>query len=357
MASSFDPSRIRRIWVRAPNWLGDFVMATATFRRLREGFPAAHITVGMRPYLRALLHGVNWFDEAVDAPPFRSPAALWRQVRAMRAQRFDLAVVLPNSLATGLVPFLAGVPYRLGYRQGRPLLMNLGRTAKVLRRWWQPREGPRRVPSPMPSYYHDLLDELGLPPGGLRPELAVTAEADAWVEQHLRDLGIAPGTPLLLLVVGANFGASKLWPPERFAAAARRLQSELGMRALVLVGPKEVELGEQIAAEGDAIALTQPVLPLDRLSALVRRGALMLTGDTGPRHVGVAFDVPVVCLMGPSDPNYTNYCLEHQTVLRKDLPCSPCQRKTCPLGHHDCMRLLTVDEVCEAAVALLARTT
>ncbi|MEO6597717.1 MAG: lipopolysaccharide heptosyltransferase II [Planctomycetota bacterium] len=348
-------SQIRRIWVRAPNWLGDFVMATASFARVRAALPNAHVTVGMRPYLRPLLAGSAFFDEVVDTPRAKGLGDLWRQVRTMKAAKFDLAIVLPNSAATGLAPFLAGVPWRLGYRQGRPLLMNLGGRVANRRHWFQRRLGPRRWPTPMPAYYHDLLDHLGLPPGGMRPELAITAGEDAWVAEHLRSLGIADGTRLLLLVVGANFGASKLWMPERFAAVARHFQERCGMRALVLVGPSEVELGERIAAEGNAIALSKPVLPLDMLKAVVRRGALMVTGDTGPRHLAVAFDRPVVCLMGPNDPNYTRYCMDKTELIRKELECSPCQRKICPLGHHRCMRDIVVEEVVAAGERLLAR--
>lgn len=355
MTDPVDLTRVRRIWLRTPNWLGDFVMATASFARVRAAFPGAHITAGMRPYLRPLAAGTSWFDEVVETGKVKGLGGLWREVKTMRQGRYDLAIVLPNSPVTGLVPFLAGVPLRLGYRQGRPFLMNLGRRAAMRRRWFQPRLGPRRWPTPMPNYYHDLLDDLGLPAGGLHPQLVVSAADDRWVGEHLRALGIADGTPLLLLVVGANFGASKLWAPERFAAVARHFQERRGMRALVLVGPNEVPLGERIAAAGDAIALSRPVLPLDKLVALVRRGALMVTGDTGPRHIAVAFDRPVVCMIGPNDPNYTNYCLEHQAVLRKDLPCSPCQRKVCPLGHQRCMQDITVDEVVAAGERLLAR--
>lgn len=355
MALCFDPAAIRRIWLRAPNWLGDFVMATSAFRRLRLAFPHAHITVGLRPYLRPLLSGSDWFDAVVDTPRARGLGDFARAVRAMRRQRFDLAVVLPNSLATGLVPFCAGVPWRLGYRQGRPLLMNLGLSAPLRRRWWQRRAGPRRWPVPMPAYYAALLDVLGLPPVDLRPQLAVPAADDEWVAGHLRALGVPENAPLLLLVVGANFGASKLWPAERFGEVARLLQQRHGMRALVLVGPGEVELGRQIARAGDAICLADPVLPLDKLKALVARGALMITGDTGPRHLAVAFDLPIVCLLGPTDPGYTNYCLERTELVRKDLPCSPCQRQVCPLGHHRCMRDIGVDEVAAAAGRLLAR--
>jgi len=349
----FDLGSIQRIWLRAPNWLGDFVMATASFERVRSAFPNAHITVGLRPFLRPLLSGSRWFDAVVDTPKDSGLGAVWRQVRAMRQGRFDLAIVLPNSPITGLIPWLAGVPWRLGYRQGRPWLMNLGLAADVRRRWFQRRQGPRRWPTPMPMYYRSLLDVLGLPGDAIRPQLAVAPGDEGWVTAHLQSLGVPPGQPLLQLVVGANYGASKLWMPERFAAVARHFQQRHGMRALVLVGPAEVELGERIAKEGNALALTRPVLPLDRLKALVSRASLIVTGDTGPRHLGVAFDRPIVCLMGPNDPNYTDYCMERTVLLRKDLPCSPCQRKVCPLGHHRCMRDIEVAEVVAAGERLL----
>ncbi len=328
-------------------------MATASFARIRAAFPQARITAGMRGYLKPLLAGTNWFDEVVETPKSSGLGAFWREARAMRAGDFDLAIVLPNSLATGLVPFVAGVPVRAGWRQGRALLMNVGPTAVVKRRWWQPRVGPRRLATPMPEYYRELLDTLALPPGGIHPELPIADGDTAWVADHLRGLGIGADERLALFVVGANFGASKLWPPERFAAAAREVQRRFGLRALVLVGPAEVALGERIAAEGGAICLSKPVLPLDKLKALVARGAIMVTGDTGPRHLGVAYDLPVVCLIGPTDPAYTNYCLERTILLRKDLPCVPCQRKTCPLGHHQCMRDIAVEEVVDAVARLL----
>ncbi len=355
MTLSEDLSRVRRIWLRAPNWLGDFVMATSAFARVRAAFPAAHIAAGMRPYLRPLLSGSNVFDEIVDTPRASGLRALWRQVRDLRDRRFDLAIVLPNSLATGLPPFLARVPLRLGYTQGRPFLMNVGRRAEMQRRLLARRLGPKRKPVPMPIYYRDLLDVVDLPPVDLRPRLDVTPEDDAWVDEHLRSQGVRSGDRLLLLVVGANFGASKLWIPERFAAVAKSFQDRHGMRALVLVGPSEVELGERIAKEGGAICLSRPVLPLDKLKALIRRGALMVTGDTGPRHIAVAFDRPIVCLFGPTDLDYTRYCLERTEIVRRDLPCAPCQRKVCPLGHHRCMRDITVEEVVAAGERLLAR--
>lgn len=353
LSRPIDPERVRNVWVRTPNWLGDFVMATGTFARIRAAFPNARITAGMRGYLRPLLSGSAWFDEVVETPKSSGLGAFWREVRAMRARAFDLAIVLPNSLATGLLPFCAGVPVRAGWRQGRSWCMNVGPTATVTRRWWQPRIGPRRLATPMPEYYRELLDCLALPQGPTRPILPLADGDREWVAQHLRSLGVGDDERLALFVVGANFGASKLWPPEQFAAAAREIQRRFGLRALVLVGPAETELGERIAKDGDALCLSRPVLPLDKLKALVARSAVMVTGDTGPRHLGVAYDLPVVCLIGPTDPAYTNYCLERTILIRKDLPCVPCQRKVCPLGHHRCMRDITVDEVVDAVGRVL----
>ncbi len=353
MAAPVDLSAVRRIFVRAPNWVGDLVMATASFARLRQAFPKAHIVCGLRPILRPLLDGTTWFDELVDAPKAGGLGGLLAQVRQMRAGAYDLAVVLPNSPETALVPFLARVPLRLGYRQGRPFLLNLGRKARVRRRWWQPRMGPRRWAIPMPVYYRELLDGLGIPGEAIHPQLVVTDAERTWVQEHLRQRGIGEDERLVMLVVGANYGASKLWMPERFAAVARHFQERHGLRALVMVGPAEVELGERIAAEGSAVPMTQPVLSLGRLKALIERGALLVTGDTGPRHLAVALDKPIVCLMGPNDPNYTDYCMERTVLLRKDLPCSPCQRKVCPLGHHRCMKDITVQEVVAAGERLL----
>jgi len=349
-----DLGHVQRIFVRAPNWVGDFVMATAAFARLRAAFPAAHMTLGARPFLRALLGGTDWFSDFVPTPRAGSPFGLWRQVQAVRRGRFDLAVVMPNSLETGLVPFLARVPLRLGYRQGRSFLLNLGRSVAPRRRWYQRRQGPRRDPVPMPRYYKELLDELAIPGDALHPQLAVTAEEAQWVDQHLQRLGIDSRQRLVLFVVGANFGASKLWVPERFAAVARHF-SQRGCRSLITVGPAEVELGKSIAQQAGVPALVDPVLPLDKLKALVARCALMVTGDTGPRHLAVAFDRKVVCLIGPTDHRYTDYCLDDTVLIQKDLPCVPCQRKVCPLGHHRCMKDITADEVIAAGERLLAR--
>lgn len=346
---------MRRIYVRAPNWVGDFVMATAAFERIRQGFPQAEITLGLRPYLKPLLSGSNLHDKLLDCPRMRGVRGMREQVAALRAVRPDLAIVLPNSLATGLVPFFARVPKRYGYRQGRSLLMTAGPRAQSGRKWWRGRRGPRRIPEPMPRYYDRLLDLLELPPGRDRGVLAVGEAERQAVDAWLAERGVGkPGQRLVLLTAGASYGASKMWVPERFAAVARHFADRDDTVPIFLAGPAEVEMVTEIARQAGCLAAVDPVLPLDQLKALVARCSLMISTDTGPRHIAVAFDKPVVCLIGPTDRRYTDYGLERTRIVQRDLDCMPCQRKICPLGHHDCMNKIEVDEVVAAGEQLLA---
>lgn len=304
--------------------------------------------LGGRPHLFDLLDGSDWFDATIPTPRARGVRGLLQQVRALRSHRFDLAVVLPNSPETGLVPFLAGVPQRLGYRQGRPGLMNIGLTAPRNRGLFR-RRGPRRVPEPMPDYYAKLLDLLEIAPGRPGTILHVTDGERARIADWLGQRGLDDGRQLVLMTAGAAYGASKLWQPEKFAELAKRLRERGDFAPVFLAGPAEVAMADDLAAASGCTAATDPVLPLSDLKALVERSAAMVTTDTGPRHISVALDRPTVCVIGPSDPRYTNYSLERTELIRKDLECSPCQRKVCPLGHNDCMRRITVDEV-EAAL-------
>ncbi|MCA8942970.1 MAG: lipopolysaccharide heptosyltransferase II, partial [Planctomycetes bacterium] len=343
-----NPATADSIYVRAPNWVGDFVMATAAFERLRAGFPNARIVVGARPHLLELASGSDWFDDAIPTKKAKGLRGLWDQVKELRREHFDLAVVLPNSPETGLIPFLARIPIRLGYRQGRPLLMNRGLRAPRNRGLFE-RHGPRRVPEPMPEYYARLLDRLDIPPGREGTVLYVNDAERAAVERWLTERDLGSGRRLLLLTAGAAYGASKLWPPEHFIEFARRVRERHpDVEPVFLAGPAEVEMAESLASAAGCTAATRPVLSLGELKALVERSVGMVTTDTGPRHLSVALGKPTVCMFGSSDPRYTNYSLGRSILIRKDLECSPCQRKVCPLGHNDCMRLITVDEVLEA---------
>jgi heptosyltransferase-2 len=209
---------------------------------------------------------------------------------------------------------------------------------------------------PMVQYYADLVEPIGCERPGDTLELFTTPEDDAAVEARLRAMGIAEKHPLIVLSPGAKFGASKCWPPDRFAATANRLVEKDNAVIVVTCGPGEESIAREIGRGFDRSGhvLDAPLLTLGQLKSLIRRCDLLICNDAGPRHFAKAFNVPVVTIFGPTHPDWTATSDEDERIVRINIDCGPCQQKICPLGHHRCMTDVTVDMVIEAARDLLA---
>jgi heptosyltransferase II len=332
-----------------PNWIGDVVMATPAVRALRRHFAQAHITAVCRPYVTDVLAGSPWFDDVVHldtrgAWTQQWPAVAWR----LRRARIDLAVLFPNSFRTGLVAWLGGCRGRIGFRRyGRgPLLTQCLEPVRD--------EAGRLKPSPIIDDYNLLAQRAGCPWPGYRLELFTTPANEEAATNTLHKLGIAAGDEYVCLNPGAAFGAAKHWPTPSFARLARDL-AKPGRRVLVLCGPGERELARQIEREADdaaVVSLAAAPLSLGLTKALIRRSALLVTTDSGPRHFAAAFDRPVVTLFGPTHIAWTETYHPRAVHLQKKVDCGPCQRRVCPLDHR-CMVRLTPDEVFTAAEGLL----
>jgi heptosyltransferase-2 len=225
--------------------------------------------------------------------------------------------------------------------------MTIGLRAEGARGPLQPRVGSRRLPSPMPEYYDRLLDQLDLPPTPPDARLHTSVAEHAWMDEYLMARGIDPAADLVLLNPGASFGPSKLWLAERWVELARHYAAHR-LTPIFLAGPAEVTMVREIAAAAGAHGMIDPVVRLDVLKALLERAALVVSTDTGPRHLALWMHRPTVCLMGPNDRRHTDYALDRQVVIQKDLPCVPCQQKVCPLGTGQCMADITVAEVISA---------
>lgn len=398
----------RSILIVLPTWVGDFVMATPSLRSIRERFSGAHITLLMESNLRALVAGGNWMNECVEWPP-KSPAEMgastpfpglaatplhkaYREfVRHLRRQRFDWAVLLPNSFRAALVARLAGAKRRFGYdRDGRgflltdrlPLRNRRGRAAdgRKMHVAVAPRAGfektentpfhphasvrmganlpvpvTRFVPMPLVEYYADLAEAIGCQRPGDRLELFTTPDDDALVDDRLASLGVAGRHPLIVISPGARYGAAKCWMPERFAEVCDRLADAFGATIAITCGPGEEliarEIGSAMHRRGHVFA--DPGLTLGGMKSLIRRADLLISNDAGIRHFAKAFNTPVVTIFGPTHPAWTatNYSLER--IVRVDVDCGPCQQRVCPLGHVECMTRVTVDMVYAACQSLL----
>jgi heptosyltransferase-2 len=206
----------------------------------------------------------------------------------------------------------------------------------------------------MVDYYMEICRWMGLEcPADARLRLFIGVDLQRRGKRLLARYGIGEDDLLIGLNPGASFGASKCWPPDYFAELAELCQERFGAKIIIFSGPGEEEIVETIVSltAADIIDTRPDKVDLEMLKPLVARCNLMITNDTGPRHYAVAFDVPVVVIMGPTDPRYTDSNTERTVVVRRELPCSPCHLKTCP-GDHACMKLIEPPEVLAAAEKL-----
>ncbi|GJM23019.1 MAG: ADP-heptose--LPS heptosyltransferase [Planctomycetota bacterium] len=335
-----------RLFVRLPNWVGDVVMATGVLRRLREAAPNAEIVLEGRGFLRGLLAGLDSFDDFL-AEPKRGFTAARAHAKLLRARGFDMAVLLPDSARVAFAPWLAGIPVRVGYAR------DVARKLLVSRPLPPPRVGRARLAIPMPKRYMAILNAVGIEGDAAPAELHVDPAADTALLKRLAAHGLADAR-LLVVNPGASFGASKLYPPAQMAAACAQLAARTDLRVVMAPGPGEEGIAQQVAAElPDALVLQDPVTSLAELVALTARAALVISNDTGPRHMAVALGRPVVTLMGPTDRRHTDYQLDDQRVLLEPVDCAPCHLKDCPIDHR-CMTRLAPERVVDAGLELLA---
>lgn len=342
------------IAVFLPNWVGDVVMATPALRALRRRFAGAHMVGVARPYVADVLAGTHFLDEQLFYDPRCRERALgsWSLVRRLRSRNPDLAVLLTNSLRTGLLAWASGARRRVGFaRYGRgPLL-----TDKLYHR----REDNRYVPSPVLDDYLRLTAAAGCDVESPRLELATTFDDERAVQSVWRRLALPDGQRVIVFNSGGAFGAAKLWPTEYFAELARRVAGELGFHVLVLCGPGERSVAAAITAQAghpQVKSLAEEPLSIGLTKACVRRSRLMVTTDSGPRHFAAAFDVPVVTLFGPTHIAWSENHYSRAIHLQEDVPCGPCQQRRCPLRHHYCMRELTVERVFATVAAQLTES-
>ncbi len=340
----------QRILIRCPNWVGDLVMATPALKTIRAKFPRSHIAWLVKSYGKKAIEDLPYHDEILeydDKKRDRGVGGLFSWAMRLRRKRFDLAVVLPNSFSSALMVFLAGIKRRVGYnREGRGFMLTDSLQP--------PRNGSRIVPIPMVEYYLRISDTLKCPRITEIPELSVSSIARREVKTIFEKFGLDKNGMTVVMIPGAAYGSSKCWKPEYFAEVADQLIEQYGCKLLIIPGPEEVEIARDIQAgmKNSPSVLDNPVVPLDVLMAIIESSSLVITNDTGPRHFAVAFDKPVVVIMGPTDPRYTNLNLQKTIVLREDLDCSPCHLKVCPRDHR-CMTAIEPDDVIQASSRLI----
>lgn len=342
-----------RLGVFLPNWVGDVVMATPAIRALRGLVgPNGQLIGVMRPYVAEVLAGTTWWDEQIvyEKPDTRFRVALPNAYRALRAARFDCVVVLTNSLRTAWMAWRSGARERIGYRGD-------GRAWLLTKRIKMPR-GDDGGPLPTIDGYLNLAQAAGCERASPRLELATTAADERAADAVWERLGLPAGERVVVFNTGGAYGPAKHWPAEYFADLAQRVVKSGEHFVLINCGPGERDEVRAIAAQAnDSRVVTLAdieQLPVGLTKACMRRSRLLVTTDSGPRYFGVAFGLPVVTLFGPTDPRCTATHYAGESCLSLSLDCQPCMARSCPLGHHRCMRELAVETVYDAVAERLA---
>ena len=345
----------QRILIVQPSWVGDAAMATPALRAIRHRFPDAQISYLIKRYVKPMYTGMPWADRLIT---YRTGKTKKKAGRAqflglaakLRARRFDMAILLPGSFKAALICKMARIKRVVGYdRDGRGFLL----TDKLL----PARESGKFIPYPIIKYYLGLASYLGATERDLTMTLFVTDAERREADAVLARAGVGEKRPWILLNPGARFGASKCWLPEYFAEVANQLATTHDATVLISSAPKERRIVEEIYKHltVPAVDLAKAGMSLGALKEIVRRCDLMITNDTGPRHIAAAFDVPVVTIFGPTHPEWTDIYFAKERICQIKVHCGPCQLKVCPLDHR-CMTRLTPSLVLQKANELLSQS-
>jgi heptosyltransferase-2 len=324
-------------------------MAEPLFARLCARHPGLQLDALAPRWVAPVLQRMDDIGDIIDNPFGHGQLNLkarWRLARELAARRYEAAWILPNSLKSALIPFMAGIPQRIGFTgEARYGLINvrhrLDKTALplMIERFMQLAEAPG-APLPRPI---------------AQPRLRSTAADQA---RTLAELGIerplsanpspAGGegrTGIVAFCPGAEYGPAKRWPVAHFAALARALAKQ--GRAVWLFGSaKDHEIAEEICrlAPGCCRNLCG-VTTLGQAVDLLALAEIVVCNDSGLMHVAAALERPIVALYGSSSPGFTPPLSDQADILSLQLDCSPCFERQCPLGHFDCLTKLSPQQV------------
>ena len=331
-----------RSLIVAPQWIGDAVMSEPLLARLAAR--AEQLTVAALPWVAPVYRAMPQVAEVIELPFAHGRldwAARRRIAREVRG-RFDTAYVLPNSLKSALIPWLAGIARRVGYQgEGRFVLLN------------------RRLPNPagrapMVAFYSALAgDPLD---AGERPRLRF---AESVLDDAARTAGAVRGA-YWVFAPGAEYGPAKCWPAEHYAELARSLHRQHDQPVLLLGSAKEAALCEQIAAQsGGACRVLAGKTSLQDAMALIAGARGVVSNDSGLMHVAAAFGVPQAAVFGSTSPEHTPPLNPRARVLwlkeELQLDCAPCFDRVCRFGHTRCLTGVSAGRV-EAALAAAVST-
>ena len=341
----------RRILIIKLGSIGDVVHTVPALVDLKRFFPEAEIDWLVESKARVLLDGNPWLHEVVEIDThkwrrswsFATLAEMRRIAGKLRSRRYDVALDFQGLWKSAVLGRIAGARRLIGF--DRTTLKEPG-----CRMFYDEQIKPGPAVRHVIDIYKELLRSLEVIPGPHRFQLSVPSEDEQYISEQLSSRQI---NDFVIVNPGGGW-ETKNWAPENYALLHDRLQQETGLPSVLTWGPGEQPLVDRILR---VCVGTPPVTfpaSLRQLVALLRRARLFIGGDTGPLHLAAACGTPIVGIYGPTDPLRNGPFSTEDIVVSHQVPCGPCYKRTCPIYNKECLRLVQVDEVFQAALRRLA---
>jgi heptosyltransferase II len=323
-----------KILIRATNWVGDAIMALPALRAVRGRFPDAEIAILALPYIAELYRDQQVGNRLMAYDRKGAHASFSGRERLaaeLRAQEFDIALLLQNAFDAAWIAWRAGIPQRIGYaRDARTLLLT--KSVAV------PKSD--EIPAHEKYYYLELLRRAGwieaFPEESLIT-LNVPEQSRRRAAEFLLASGARPAAMRIAVGAGASYGSAKCWPPDRFAEVLNHLHRESDVDVILFGTAAEASVSAAIASgmRRPPIDLSGKTAVAD-LPALLSQCHLFIGNDSGAMHVAAAVGLPVVAVFGPTDPHGTAPVTPRCSIVQQKPYCSPCFLRRCPTDHR-CM--------------------
>lgn len=329
-----------------PSWIGDMIMANSLFRLLKSENPECVIDVLAPAWSHPVLERMSEVRRSIVMPLKHGVFDIktrYQLGKSLREERYDHAIVLPNSWKSALIPFFARIPKRTGWRgEWRYGLLN---DVRILDKKQYPLMvqrylalgtvvGAGLVPAHYQNYY---------------PQLKIHSSTR---EFALKKYDISIEKPLLILCPGAQYGSSKRWPENYFAKVAVYYLNK-NWQVAILGGKDEKNLADKIKMDCNAaLAMTSPIdlteTTLAEAIDLMSLADVVVSNDSGLMHVACALDRDIIAIYGSSSPDFTPPLSQKSVILSKTLACKPCFKRECPLQHLNCLKTIMPEEVIRA---------
>ena len=336
---------MNKILIRATNWIGDAILTLPAIASIRATYPQAHLAVLAKPWVADIYKLFSDVNEVIIYEnKYDHAIGVFRLAQLLRKRKFDAAILLQNAIEAAIISSAAGIPVRAGYdSDGRGILLThrVSRSKEI--------KALHQI-----DYYLEMVKALGCVT--VNKELHLETKINRLDAQRVLQKWI-PGLQngIIGLAPGATYGPAKRWLPERFAAVADKIAQVFPGRIILLGGKSDANTAEELRrlAQTDLLNLAGKT-NLAEAIYLISQCRLFISNDSGLMHIAGALNIPTIAIFGSTNPATTSPVGAQSVVIHREVPCSPCLKKTCPTDFR-CMQLISVEDVWEAADKFLKK--